>query len=117
MPFDYFWSNQSEMYSFYRIPKELFTKDAFRGITTEAKVLYGLLLDRMALSAKNGWLDEQGRVYLYYPATEIMEALGCANQKATKLLKELEVNAGLIERVRQGLGHPDRIYVKNFMQP
>ena len=80
----------------------------------DAKVLYGILLDRMSLSVKNYWLDEQSRVYIIFTTEEIMEALSCANQKACRLMLELEKDAGLIERKRQGLGKPSLIYVKNF---
>ena len=71
-------------------------------------------LDRMSLSVKNHWLDEQSRVYIIFTTEEIMEALSCANQKACRLMLELEKDAGLIERKRQGLGKPSLIYVKNF---
>ena len=80
-------------------------------MSTDAKTLYGILLDRMGLSVKNGWLDEQGRVYIIFPVQEVMDALGCADNKATKLFRELE-KFGLIERKRRGLGKPNLIYVK-----
>ena len=114
---DYYYGNEAEQYSFYRIPKILFTDERFRGVSVEAKVLYGLLLDRMALSVKNGWLDEEGRVYIVFTIASVMETLGCAEQKANKLLKELDASkgVGLIERVRRGLGKPNVIYVKNFV--
>ena len=102
---------------FYRIPKVLFTEERFKSISAEAKVLYGLLLDRMSLSAKNGWLDEKSRVYIIFTIEDIMASMGCANQKAGKLLYELESNSHLIERRRQGLGKPNLIYVKNFVLP
>ena len=70
----------------------------------------------MGLSVKNGWLDEQGRVYIIFPVQEVMDALGCADNKATKLFRELE-KFGLIERKRRGLGKPNLIYVKNFADP
>lgn len=115
MDYDYFYEEQSEQFAFYRIPKVLFTDERFRGISTPAKVLYGLLLDRVSLSAKNNWVDEQGRVYIYYTLESIQADLLCANEKATKLLKELE-RYGLIERMVQGLCKPNRIYVKNFIR-
>jgi len=115
--FDYFYGSQSEQFSFYRIPKILFTASHFKNLSTDAKALYGILLDRMNLSAKNGWIDREGRVYIIFTTEEIMEALGCANQKATRLLSELEKDIGLIERKRQGLGKPNLIYVKNFIMP
>ena len=110
---DYFYGGQADLFSFYRLPKALFVDTRFRGISAEAKILYGLLLDRMSLSIKSGWLDKQGRVYIIFTTEEIMEALCCADNKATKLMKELE-GCGLIERKRRGLGKPNLIYVKNF---
>ena len=112
--FDYFYGGQAGLFSFYRIPKALFTDARIRGISAESKILYGLLLDRMGLSVKNGWTDDTGRIYIIFTTEEIMEALYCADNKATKLMKELE-SCGLIERKRRGLGKPSLIYVKNFI--
>lgn len=113
---NYYYGNEAEQYSFYRIPKVLFTDKRFKSITVEAKVLYGLLLDRMGLSLKNNWLDAEGRVYIIFTIADVMETLGCAEQKANKLLNELDSlkGIGLIERIRRGLGKPNIIYVKNF---
>ena len=115
--YDYFYGAESEQFSFYRIPKVLFTEERFKSISAEAKVLYGLLLDRMSLSAKNGWQDKENRVYIIFTIEDIMEAMGCADQKAGKLLHELESKCRLIERKRKGLGKPNLIYVKNFVTP
>ena len=104
------------MFSYFRVPKILFRDIKFKDLSTDAKTLYGILLDRMGLSVKNGWLDEQGRAYIIFPVQEVMDALGCADNKATKLFRELE-KFGLIERKRRGLGKPDLIYVKNFADP
>ena len=114
MQYEYFYGVQAEQFSFYRIPKALFTEPNFRELSTDAKVLYGILLDRMSLSLKNQWLDAQNKVYIIFTVEEIMDALNCANQKATRLMVELEKQAGLIEHKRQGLGRPNLIYVKNF---
>ena len=114
MQYEYFYGAQAEQFSFYRIPKALFTEPNFRELSTDAKVLYGILLDRMSLSLKNQWLDAQNKVYIIFTVEEIMDSLNCANQKATRLMVELEKQAGLIERKRQGLGRPNLIYVKNF---
>ena len=116
MKIDYFFGSQSESYSFYRIPKLLITNPVFRGLSAGAKLLYGLLLDRMGLSLKNRWYDDEQRVYIYYTLDEIMEDMNCGHDKATKLLRELDTDGGigLIERVRQGLGKPTLIYVKDF---
>ena len=114
MDFGYFHEEESEQFAFYRIPQILFKDEKFAKLSTDAKVLYGLFLNRVSLSKKNHWIDEQGRVYVYYTLENIQEDLHCASQKAMKLLKELE-SYGLIERVKQGLCKPDRIYVKNFI--
>lgn len=113
--YDYFYGRQAEQFSFYRVPKILFTEDKFWNVSTDAKLLYGILLDRMNLSAANGWLDDEGRVYIIFTIDEIKSALGCAEKKSVKLLDELEKKCGLIERKRQGLGKPNLIYVKNFV--
>ena len=110
---DYFYGPKADLFSFYRLPKALFVDPRFRGISSESKILYGLLLDRMGLSAKNGWTDDTGRVYIIFTTEESMEALYYADNKDTKLMKELE-GCGLIERKRRGLGKPNLIYVKNF---
>ena len=115
MTYDYFYGQQAEMFTFYRVPKVLFTEECFWNVSTDAKLLYGILLDRMNLSARNNWLDEEGRVYIIFTIEEIKGALGCAEKKAVKLLDELEKKCGLIERKRQGLGKPNLIYVKNFI--
>lgn len=113
MVFDYFYEEQSESYSFYRIPKMLFTEEIFEALSTDAKVLYGLLLDRISLSRENGWLDDAGRVYVYYTIKSVKKSMRCANTKACGLLRELD-EFGLIERKKQGLGKPTIIYVKDF---
>ena len=110
------YGQSGEMFSYFRVPKILFRDIKFKDLSTDAKTLYGILLDRMGPSVKNGWLDEQGRVYIIFPVQEVMDALGCADNKATKLFRELE-KFGLIERKRRGLGKPNLIYVKNFADP
>ena len=114
MAFDYFYEEQSQQFAFYRIPKVLFTDNRFQKISTEGKVLYGLLLDRVSLSRENGWIVEEGRVYIIFTLNAIRQAMNCAEKSAIKYLTELE-DFGLIERIRQGLGKPAIIYVKNFI--
>ena len=110
--FDYIYSDSKRKGTFFRIPMILFTDPQFASLTSEMKLLYALMLDRTSLSAKNHWYDADHKVYISFPVAEIMEKLGVANQKAARLLKGLE-NMGLIERVKVGLGKPDRIYVKD----
>ena len=113
MTLDYFYGQTGELFSFYRIPKALFQEQRFQSLSTDAKTLYGILLDRMSLSAKNGWLDEQNRVFIIFTIEDVKRSLCCADNKATKLLRELE-EFGLIGRKRRGLGRPSLVYVKNF---
>ena len=110
---DYFYGQAGKLFSFYRIPKALFQEQRFQNLSTDAKTLYGILLDRMSLSVKNEWFDKQGRVFIIFTIEDVKRALCCADNKATKLLRELE-NFGLIERKRRGLGKPSLVYVKNF---
>lgn len=117
--FPYHYGGEAESYSFYRVPKVLFTEQAFRRLSTDARMLYGLLLDRMQLSLKNGWIDGDGKVFIYFTVESVMRALGCGNKKAGSLLAELDDKrgVGLITRVKQGLGKPDRIYVRKCVLP
>ena len=118
MNYDYFYGGQSESFSFYRIPRQLVTGAEFRHLSTDAKLLYGMMLDRMGLSARNGWYDDIDRVYIYYTVEEIMEDLCCGHNKAVRLLAELDTvkGVGLIERKKQGQGKPTIIYVRQFVE-
>ena len=116
MEFDYFYKEQSDQFAFYRIPKVLITEEFFQELSIDAKLLYGLLLDRVSLSSNSGWFDEVGRVYVIYTIKSIMRDLHCGNKKAGRLMAELE-KFGLIERKSRGLGRPWTIYVKNFSGP
>lgn len=113
---DYFYRNEAEQFAFYRIPKILVTDERYRGVSSDAKILYGLMLDRMSLSIKNGWIDNEGRVYIFFTLEDAQEQLSCGHGKAVKMFDELDTQkgVGLIERKRQGQGRPAIIYVKNF---
>lgn len=117
MKFSYFYGNESEMLTFYRIPKLLITDEYFRDLSTDAKVLYGLMLDRMSLSAKNGWFDKEKRVFIFFSVEDTMQYLNCSKNKALKIIGELDdkTGIGLIHREIRGLGMPTIIYVMNFM--
>ena len=117
MTFKYFYGNESEQYSFYRIPKLLFTSEYFKDLSSDAKILYGLMLDRMSLSIKNQWFDEENRAYIYFSIEDIMELLNCGKNKAVKSMQELDddTGIGLIEKRRQGFGKANIIYVKSFV--
>ena len=116
MNFDYYYGSECEQFAFYRIPKILFTDDAFTEISVEAKTLYGILLDRMQLSARNSWMDDRGRVYIVFTIEQIQEAMGCGNKKAIKLLDELEKEAHLIERKRCEEGYDYSIMDEKFCE-
>ena len=115
--FDYYYGVEAEQFSFYRVPRLLIKDERFKGLSSDAKLLYGLMLDRMSLSMKNGWLDDENRAYIIYTIENIREDLGCSKEKAVKVLAELDASKGigLIEKIRRGLGKPDIIYVKNFV--
>lgn len=100
--------------TFYRIPKALFADSCFREISLSAKMLYGMLLDRMTLSTRNAWQDGDGQVFVYFTLEEAQEQLGCGHSKAVRLFAELE-SSGLIRRKRQGQGKPTKIYVENLL--
>ena len=114
--YDYFYGPEGEQFSFIRVPKIFFENEAYRSMSAEAKILYGFLLDRVSVSLKNGWKDEQNRIFIICTIEEIMKKIGCGNKKAIQLLSELEDKIGLIERKRQGLGKPNLIYVKSFIR-
>ena len=117
MQFDYFYGNEAEQFTFYRIPKVLVSSPQFKKVSDSAKLLYGLMLDRMSLSIRNGWFDEKNRAYIFFTIKDIMELMCCATEKATKITAELdsEKGIGLIERVKQGQGKPAKIYLKKFI--
>lgn len=114
--FEYFYGNQAEQFAFYRIPKLLITSPEFKRVSDSAKLLYGLMLDRMSLSIKNGWVDDENRAFIYFTTNDVMEQMCCGTEKATKLLAELDVEKGigLIERKKQGQGKPAIVYLKKF---
>ena len=114
MKFNYYYGSEADQFSFIRIPKIMLIDQMFQTLSMAAKVLYGVLLDRMSLSMKNGWLDEESRVYIIYQIGEIQEDLGFTKKKAMDLLGELE-EFGLLEKKRRGHGLPNILYVKSFM--
>jgi len=115
-PYGYYHGNEADQYTFYRLPKALFTNPRYKNLSDGAKILYGLMLDRMGLSIKNSWLDEQDRVYIIFTLENVQDFMNCKHDKAIKMLAELDTDkgVGLIERVRQGQGKPAIIYVRKF---
>ena len=115
--FDYYYGSQADQFSFFRLPKLLIRDKRFKDVSSDAKILYGILLDRMSLSIKNRWMDDENRVYIIFKISEIMEEFDCSERKAVEMLAELDTSSGvgLIEKKRQGLGKPNLIYVKNFV--
>lgn len=113
---EYFYGDEAEQFSYFRIPRLLITSPRFKSLSIEAKLLYGLMLDRMGLSSKNGWHEDDGRVFIHYTLEEICDDLSCGHNKAVKLVAELDGSdgIGLIDRKKQGQGKPTKIYVKRF---
>ena len=114
MEINYFYKSQVDQYNFIRIPKELVTGEIFPSLSVSAKILYGMLLDRMTMSMKNRWIDDEGKVYIIYQISEIQEDINISKRKVVDCLTELE-GIGLIQKKRQGSGLPNQIYVKNFI--
>ena len=114
--FDYYYGAEADQFSFYRIPRVLMTAPHFKKLSSDAKILYGLMLDRMSISMKNGWIDNNNRVYIFFTLEDVQENLSCSHTTGVKILAELDTDngIGLIERIKQGQGRPTRIYVKNF---
>ena len=113
---EYYYGIEAEQFSFYRVPRLLIKDARFKKLSSDAKLLYGLMLDRMSLSIKHEWVDEKNRAYIIYTIDSIKDDLGCSKEKAIKVLAELDSvkGIGLVEKIRRGLGKPDIIYVKNF---
>lgn len=114
MKLNYFYKYEADQFTFYRLPKILVVNEMFSHISYGAKILYGLLLDRMGLSLSNHWHDEFGRAYIIYSIVEIMEDMNCSKATAVKMMTELE-DAGLLEKKRRGLGLTNIIYLKKFI--
>lgn len=110
---DYYYGIESEQFAFFRIPKLLMTDSRYKVLSVNAKMLYGLMLDRMSLSRRNNWIDEEQKVYIIYSVEEAAGELGCSKPTAVKAMSELK-EIGLIEKKRRGQGCPDHIYVMNF---
>lgn len=112
--FEYFYGPESEEFSFLMVPKFLLREGKFESVSDSAKILYSEMLERMGLSRKNGWFDDQDRPYIYYSVEDAMADINRSRPTAIKALKELET-LGLIERIKQGQGKPTIVYVKRYM--
>lgn len=108
---EFYYGQEAEQFTFYRLPKALITDNRFKDISNNSKLLYGLMLDRMSLSVRSGWFDDQNRVYIKYSIKSIMEDLNCSKMTAVGLLKELQA-IGLVD-IEQRNGLANIIYVKN----
>ena len=122
MEFDYYYGSQADQFSFIRIPRMLLTEETFSSLTLQSKMLYSVLLDRMSLSMKNGWFDEENRVYIIYQISEIQSDLGFSKRKAMDYLAELET-FGLVQKKKERiwtseyhlceeLSDPERLFQK-----
>jgi len=114
MALAYYYKHEADQFSFIRIPKLMMTKELFASLSLQAKILYGLLLDRGGMARKNDWIDEEDKVYVLYQISEIMTDMNISKGKAIKALAELE-KIGLVEKRLRGLGQPTLLYVKNFV--
>ena len=110
---DYFYENEVEEYSYINIPRVLMTKAAYRNLSSDAKVIYGMLLDRLALAVKYDWIDDEGQAYIIYLQEELQRDMNMSKRKVIETLQELE-SIGLIERIQRGARQADVIYLKKF---
>lgn len=114
MKLDYFYDTEAESFRFYQIPVLLLEEKEYRDISDTAKILYGVLLSRLALSRKNRWIEEKtGRLYISYNLKQLVEMLGRSDRTISKAMKQL-AEVGLIEKKKRGQGKTDIIYVMNF---
>ena len=117
MNFKYFYGTEADQFSFYRIPKALFTNECFKDLSSDAKILYGLMLDRMSLSIKNQWFDEENRAYIYFSIEDIMELLNCGRNKSGEISSgaDDEKGIGLVRkrsRALKGYDHLCKIFIQ-----
>lgn len=115
MNLDYFYDYEAEQFAFYMVPKEIVEEEPFCNMSNGSKLLYSIVLDRVKLSRRNGWIDEKRRVYIIFTVEETQRIMRCSKPTATKFMQEL-VKIGLVEKKRQGLGKPNLLYVKNFVR-
>lgn len=109
----YYTATDAESFVFFRIPKALITNPKYKSLSFGAKFLYGLMFDRMSLSVKNEWFDENGNVYIYYTLEDVMKNMCCGRERAVSFINQLE-KSDLLDKVRQGLGKPNKLYIKRF---
>lgn len=111
---DYFYGSEGEQYRFYQIPAVLLEDDEYKKISDTAKILYGILLSRLAMSKKNNWIEEDtNRVYILYNRNDIAKKMGRSPNTISNAMNQL-LEVGLIKRKRQGQGKADMLYVMNF---
>ncbi len=114
MALAYYYKHEANQFSFIRIPKLMMTEELFASLSLQAKILYGLMLDRVGMARKNGWIDEAGRAYVIYPISEIQQDMNISKGTSINCIKELE-DIGLVEKKMMGQGRPNCLYVKNFV--
>ena len=115
MSYRFFDETTANKYAFFRIPKFLVFNENFKDrLSPSAKILYGLMLDRVSLSLNNKWLDKLGHAYIIYTREDIMRDINCSENTAARVLRELQ-NVGLIYRKAMGFGRPQHIYVMEYI--
>ncbi|EML6929307.1 replication initiator protein A [Staphylococcus aureus] len=106
----YFTVQENYKERFYQIPKVFFTSENYKNLTNDMKIAYAILRNRLNLSIKNSWVDEDGNIYFVYSNEKLMEILNCKKEKLTKIKKGLE-NDGLLIQKRRGLNKPNILYL------
>ena len=90
MKLDYHYGKQALQYAMVEIPLLMFIDDAFEPLSLEAKVVYGILLQRIRLANRNGWRDEDGKLYVIYPLEQMHKDIGLSTRTISDSLKQLE---------------------------
>lgn len=109
--FNFYKVNETLNHKYYQIPQELFINPLYKNtLNSDSKLLYGFLLDRLSLSIKNNWHDENGNVYLIFTRKEVQDKLNLSDKTVTKAFKQLS-DFNLIYEKKQGFSKPKLIYV------
>ena len=84
-----FFKKEVEKYQYIQMPKWLF-KEPYKSLSSNAKLMYAMLFNRLGLSLSNAWHDSKGQVFMYFTNAEFCEELGCSENTVTKTKKELK---------------------------
>ncbi|MCO4477256.1 replication initiation protein Rep [Streptococcus infantarius subsp. infantarius] len=103
---------------YFKLPKLLFESPRYEDVRLDSKVSYSILKDRLSLSLKNNWVDEEGRIYLVYSNSKLMKILNCSKSTLLRIKKQL-AEYGLMQEVQQSSSEKgtlaNKIYLGNLV--